>query len=67
MVFENENECLNWLSQADLNDENTKIIAIMELSEIYEDVHQAIEILGSYSNLSKKKWLSIYDKNCMIY
>lgn len=67
MVFETEQECILWLEKVDLNEENAKIIAIMELSELYEDVHQAIEKLAGYSKLSKNNWLKIYDKHCMTY
>ena len=67
MVFETMEECIMWIKKVDLNEENAKIIAIMELAELYEDVHQAIEMLAGYSKLSKKKWLEIYDKHSMIY
>ena len=67
MVFETEQECILWLEKVDLNEENAKIIAIMELSELYEDVHRAIEKLTGYSRLSKNSWLKIYDKHCMTY
>ena len=67
MVFETRQECIAWLKKIDLNEENAKIIAIMELSELYEDVHQAIETLAGYSKLSKRMWLQIYDKYCMTY
>ena len=67
MVFETEQEYITWLKKVDLNEENAKIIAIMELAELYEDVHQAIETLAGYSKLSKRMWLQIYDKYCMKY
>jgi hypothetical protein len=67
MVFETEEECEQWLGTADLTCHNMKVIAIMELSEIYQDVHQAIEKLHGYSSHSKSDWLKIYDKYCMTY
>lgn len=67
MVFENEEECVKWLGAADLSCHNAKVIAIMELSEIYQDVHQAIEMLHRYSSYSKNVWLKLYDEYCMIY
>ena len=67
MVFETEQECIAWLNKVDLNEENAKVIAIMELSTIYEDVHQAIETLQRFSKISKSTWLNLYDKFCMVY
>lgn len=67
MIFENEEECILWLSKVDLDEENASVIAIMELTGIYQDVHQAIETLARYSENSKSEWLKIYDKYCMSY
>jgi inorganic pyrophosphatase len=67
MVFETRQECIAWLKKVDLNEENAKIIAIIELTELYSDINQAIEVLEKYSKLSKKSWQQIYNKNCMIY
>ena len=67
MVFENEKECIMWLKKVDLEEENAKIIAVMELTELYQDVHQAIETLTGYSSISKNEWLQIYDEYCMTY
>ena len=67
MVFENEEECIEWIKKVDIEEETTRVIAIMELSEIYQDVHQAIETLGGFSNASKQSWLDLYDKFCMSY
>lgn len=67
MVFENEEECIEWIKKVDIEEETTKVIAIMELTEIYQDVHQAIETLASFSKDSKKSWLDLYDKFCMSY
>jgi len=67
MVFKSEEECIGWLDRADLTCHTSKVIAIMELSEIYQDVHQAIEVLYRYSNHNKREWLEIYDEYCMTY
>ena len=67
MVFETEEQIITWLKVSDKEDLNNKIISIMELSSIYEDVHQAIETLSCFYNLSKKEWLKLYDENCMHY
>ena len=67
MVFETEQECITWLEKVDLNEANAKVIAIMELSTIYQDIHQAIETLQRYSRISKSTWLQIYDEHCMVY
>ena len=67
MIFETSQECIAWLEKVDLNEENAKIIAIIELTELYSDIKQAIEVLEKYSKLSKKSWQQIYNKHCMIY